>query len=196
MEDVLTPRPPTEADDFTLPPEPPAWPKVIGAISIALGSLALVCGGVGLAFSIFVLPDMLGVTGTQDLPPSMQPDPLMWAVTILSFGVEVLLIVAGIATLLRLIAGRWLHLLYAAARIGFTIWGMYYAYTSSQEMTKWVADNPDSPFAQNYNETFQLISAIAFSSIGLLWPVFCLIWFGLVKRTKESMTGGLEQTVI
>ena len=54
---------------------------------------------------------------------------------------------------------------------------------------EWARQNPDNPWAQQQNPLLTVVIFAFVIVLSFAWPVFCLIWFGLVKRTPESMTG-------
>ncbi|MEC9372616.1 MAG: hypothetical protein VYC34_02185 [Planctomycetota bacterium] len=184
--------PPSADDEYVDLPEPPKWPKVVGIISIVWASLGLLCGGCG-AFSLFfssTFQDMVAQGGP--VPPNMQPGALQVANMILSIGVAVLLLVAGILCANRKPVARPLHLAYGGISILLLLWAIKIQMDVNNQMAQWVKDNPDSPFAQQFNPTINLVSALAaIVIIGLPWPIFSLIWFGFVKRNPDDFTGGI-----
>ena len=106
-------------------------------------------------------------------------------------------IIAGAMTVSRRIVGRYLHLLYSALTIlafPLTVWlqmdhnAAMQAYMSRHpEMAKM----PGMSFSTGPTA---LIVGIAIAAvIGLSYPLFLLIWFGLVKKTQQSMTGNVER---
>ncbi len=175
--------------------EPPGWPKAVGITSIVLGAIFVGCIGCSIVG---------GVIGQSFMPPEMQADPPPSGITPLSMvafaiGVvcDVVLIIAGAMTVSRRIVGRYLHLLYSALTIlafPLTVWlqmdhnAAMQAYMSRHpEMAKM----PGMSFSTGPTA---LIVGIAIAAvIGLSYPLFLLIWFGLVKKTQQSMTGNVER---
>ncbi|MCU0689689.1 MAG: hypothetical protein MUE97_08120 [Phycisphaerales bacterium] len=128
-----------------LPPALPAWPKVIGIISIVLGSLGVVGQGCGIAGAV-AMPMMAapmreaakqaaaqaaaqgaaqggGNAAAAQMEQQVamfdamgQYTPLLVGSGVLNIICAVLLIVAGIQLLKRLPSGRTLHLAYAGLR--------------------------------------------------------------------------------
>lgn len=188
-------RPPTFRDDagpiddpFA---EPPAWPKVVGIISIIWAVLSLGCGGCGVL--------MMGVTlgGAFDnlspelgpMPDVMKPGVASLITGAASLGWAGLLLAAGIMTLRRRPVGRPLHLAWAAGAILLTIVGLYMQWEQMQRLQAFVQQNPDNPWVkaqgsgQNVGQYIGLGVGIV---LGFAWPLFTLVWFGVVKRRPED----------
>lgn len=191
--------PPTEPGDLedALFVEPPRWPKVVGITSIVWASLWLTCSGVGVLAMIVFMPMMQSAAQQQSpgasLPPTMQMDPMKWASMAFSLILLVVLLIAGIMLVNRRPAARALHLLYGVLGLVGAAWGMFMQWQAHTQMAQWRQANPTSPFAQQSSAVGEIIGLIIGLVAGLGWPVFCLIWFGLVKRTHESMTGGIDE---
>jgi MFS family permease len=192
MSDMDPGTPPTELPpDFELPDEPPRWPKVVGVTSIIFGALSLTCGGMGLVM-MGLMPVLMKAVADQmgPMPDAMKPNAAMMVAGVIGLGVAVLLIIAGIVTVQRKPAGRRLHLVYAVLGIASTFVGLYLQLRHQAGFQQWAAQNPDNLWAQQGGGVWQLIG-LAFSIfLGFGWPLFCLIWFGLVKTRAEHMTGG------
>ncbi len=173
-----------------LPPEPPQWPKVIGIVSIVWGILGGACGGCGMTM-LFVMPMMLPPEMTKGgLPPTMTPTPTMLAGQGMGLLMAVLLIIAGAATLKRTIQGRTLHMVYACLSFVTVAIALWMNWKNSVDMKTWIANNPDNPMAKQQAQTGDLSFFIGTGAIlvfGLVYPIFLLVWFGLIKRTEESM---------
>ncbi|MEM0983272.1 MAG: hypothetical protein AAGI17_04915 [Planctomycetota bacterium] len=188
----------TEFDSETstlVPTRPdPGWPKAIGVISIILGLLSIVLGSLGMVFSWFVLPGLVeSQLNGAPLPPNMQMSPAMLAYATASALVNLLLVTAGVQTFCRRGVGRTMHLAYAVLLSITTIGGTYFQYQLARETLAWAQDYPDNPIAQQASaggEVGQLIGLLAGSALSLAWPVFCIIWFGMVKRDADAMRGG------
>lgn len=184
--------PPTESGaDILDVNEPPSWPKVVGGTSIGWGGLLLTCAGCGVAGIVF-LPQLMGGMANQPggLPPTMQPTITSYVSLGLSVVWAVFLVVCGILTVLRVPAARWMSIVYAIGGMALAIWGTVIQLDLQTRMALWCREHPDSPFAQGQGGIFQWIVLGIVFFLGYSWPVFCLIWFGFVKRTPESMTAG------
>jgi hypothetical protein len=107
-----------------LPPDPPAWPKVIGIISIVFGSLGIGCmgcSGVGLV----IQPMFMGSAEAQFGPmPDVMKPPLSQIIMMpLGALVAAMLIIAGVLLLKRVAVSRVLHIVYAILNIVMSIAG-------------------------------------------------------------------------
>lgn len=169
----------------------PQWPKVVGIFSIVWGSLGVVCNGCGTVWFL-VLPQFLKMAEEQNgpAPDAFIPPPLMMIANVLSILVTALLLVAGILTVKRSMTGRVLHLVYAPLSILVSVVGLVGGMQQSKAVRDWVAQNPGSPYAKSAGTgTAGEIAGYAIAAFVMLYPLFTLVWFGLVKKTRESMTG-------
>lgn len=174
--------------------DPPKWPTVVGTVSIVWAGLSLLGGVCGIVSMTF-MPQFLGASGeVGPLPPTMQFGPIDWLLMGLGTTNAVVLLIAGITTVMRNHTGRLLHIFYGFLAFPLTGLGTFFQWGKQAQMAQWIQDNPDSPFAQQVaaGETLQVILFALGLLLALAWPVFCLIWFGLVKRTKASMIGSVE----
>jgi hypothetical protein len=188
--------PPTEPDlEDALLPEPPAWPKVVGIISIVLGSIFLCCAGCGAIAPVVIFPWVQSTMKAQGqaLPPTMQFGAMQWVSIAMGGALSLFLLIAGIMLVNRRPAARMLHLAYGVIAVLQGIWGIVMQFQANQAMKVWVQQNPSSPFAQNNSPVGFIIGLAIGILIGFSWPVFCLVWFGLVKKTHEDMTGGIDE---
>lgn len=174
-------------DDPMLGPEPTTWPKHVGLISIIWAALGLTCAGCGVVgiamqpmFKNMVPPEQQA----QMVQPPMSPGTL--PVLVIGAGLSVLLLVAGIMTLRRNPTGRILHLAWAGLILLVIIGGIVDAILHMPVLEKWVADNPNIPAAKFVSKQAILLQTAGISVVRLIWPAFCLVWFGLVKRTAAS----------
>lgn len=163
--------------------QPRKWPVVVGIISICLSSLFLVCTVVGVGM-LAIMPRMMKDQGP--LPPTMTVSTPMLVQAVLGVVDLVILLVAGIMTVRRNPSGRTTHLVYAVLALPLVALGTWVQWQNGAAMEQWVRENPGSPFAKGYSPTGQTIGLLFGVLMGAAWPVFCLIWFGAVKRTAES----------
>ncbi len=174
-----------------LPPPLPAWPKVIGIISIVWGGLGLLCGGCGLLSPALTGMAMQG--SGQELPPAMLPQGPQMVVIALSMLVAVVLIVAGATTVGRKPLGRTLHLVYALLSIPLTAISLWLSMKQQADLAQWASENPDNMFAQQMSnpgqKIGQMMGLVFGAAMGFGYPVFCLIWFGLVKKASDMGSG-------
>lgn len=168
---------------------PTSWPKVVGIISIAWACLGLSCLACGVTMQLAIGPSMLEPQVRDNPPPSMRFGLLQVIQTAISLVTSLLLLGAGIQTLRRSMVGRTLHLVWAGISVLALIYGAYVGWLQQQEMQVWARNNPGSRMAE---QTLKGGTGLGLAIMGIfialfsIWPVFCLIWFGLVKRTKES----------
>ncbi len=182
--------------------EPPAWPKVVGIISIVVGAFFLGCLGCGIA-SMKLGNGLLA----SSMPGYQLPSPGIgqWAMIVVGGALDILLIVAGVLTIQRSAAGRGLHLLYAVAAIPTALlatWiNMSYNEQVNSSMRTWAEQNPNEPVAAELLKQppgggiAQQLGVVFGLAVGLAYPLFLLVWFGLAKRRHEQMTGGIDEVI-
>jgi hypothetical protein len=169
--------------------ESPAWPKVIGILSLVWACLGLTCGACGVGWML-VGPALMPPDMRAQMPPNLMGTPAMWVNMTLSMINTVLLLVAGVVTLRRHAAGRLLHLGWAV--IAIVLWGagVYLQIGQQEALKQWAAQNPDTPFARQMNslgsQIGQMAGMVIGAIFGLAYPVFLLIWFGAVKRSHKD----------
>lgn len=173
----------------------PQWPKVVGIISIVLASL----GGCCLVGQIVRLAlQGAGVGGQERVPEELQKqlDAIsMGPASMIAMGLGAVavavLMTAGITTVGRKSVGRVLHLVYGGIGIVNVTLSMYISSQIYSRFADYIQQNPSSDLAKAGG----LILGVTKISMGIgvliggAYPLFTLIWFGLVKRTHESMTG-------
>jgi hypothetical protein len=162
-----------------LPPEPPAWPRVIGITSIVIGSIMSGCGACGLAS--FAMQGR--GTMPQGVTPPPSPPPMAAAMQVAGFLLALLLLVAGILLTMRKEPGRWAHLIYAIIAVPMGVLGMVVQSSMVGVMKQWIRDNPSMEKMQD----FILLSVYLGFAVGVLlfgYNVFLLVWF-IVKRKAD-----------
>ncbi len=177
----------------------PVWPKVIGILSIVFGLLAVLFGVAAVA----LMPVWGGMLKSQlngaPLPPTMRLSPLLIGVTAFGALVNLLLVVAGFVLIARKPAGRTLHLAYALLGVASTFVGVLFQLQNQAALRSWASNYPDNEFIQRMagssQGTSQIIGLVAGLALSLAWPVFCIIWFGMVKRDPDSMLGTDDEPI-
>ncbi len=189
MADPFNPSPPTEPFD-DLPPEPAGWPKVVGVISIVWASIGMLCGMCGVA-GLAMMPQFMSQMEQQlgPMPDIMKPTPLMLGVAALGFIPPVILLIAGIMTVMRRPAGRSLHLLYAVIGLVLGVIGIGIQLKHQLDLMEWARQNQDSKWAQQAGSPFGFVGLGFGAILSFAWPVFCLIWFGIVKKDNRDLAG-------
>lgn len=187
--------PPVEsAWDDSLAPIQPGWPKVVGIISIVLGSISVLCGVCGIAWGGFIAPAMM--PPDQQVPVGLFVSPAQMVLGGIGFLFNILLIVAGAMTVGRKPVGRILHLVFAAASIVLFFVGIPLALQQQAVMEQWARDNPGHVVAKGMQgpggKIGPMIGLAIGAVFGLGYPLFLVVWFGFIKRKPNSMTGGMQ----
>jgi hypothetical protein len=173
---------------------PPKWPKPVGVLSIVFGSIAVTCGGAGIA----LMPVWSGLIEAQlngdPMPPSMTLSGLEYLAFGASLTMNMLLIVAGATCVARKGLSRGLHLVYAMLMFAVVGLGVLAQIAEQGAMKQWVLDYPSSEFAKQTAKSMDsaapMIFMVAISALSLAWPVFCLIWFGAAGRKPDAGVEG------
>ncbi len=196
---------PSTPSDFHLSGEPPAWPKVVGILSIVLGSLGTVCGLCFAVFSFAMQPFMqkMGELQAQGgasarggptipstpLPAELSPGPLSMVGAVFWPIGAIIMLVAGIATLRRVASGRTLHLGYAAVSLIFTFVGLAGAHMYQSRATLFLAAHPDDPWSVFFNKQgsigMHFVQALGITCVSVIYPIFCIVWFGVMGKRPD-----------
>jgi hypothetical protein len=170
--------------------EPRSWPTVVGTISIIWATLNMMCGLCGVLSPVMMSRFMKSAEAQLGpMPEVMKPGTAQIALAGMGFLWAILLLVAGIMLTLRKPIARPMHLVYSAGAIVLSIAATAAAIMAQLRIADWVASNPDNKWAQQQNSTMSFIVLGVAIVLGLAWPVFCLVWFGLVKRGTAEITG-------
>lgn len=176
----------------------PGWPTPVGIVSLVMAGLGLFCGGVGLVM-MPVMGNMLKSQLNGDpLPPTLVFGTADYAIGGVGLLCSVVLLAGGITLLGRRPVTRWLHLTYAGVAIPLNIWNMLRGFDKQAAATQWAQDFPNSPMAQQINAggPGQMIGPAIGLCLGVVlgigFPLFVIIWFGLIKTRPEQITGTVE----
>lgn len=185
--------PPTEIGYATPPTPPSAWPTVIGIIAIVFGVGGSLLGIFGLLSPIInkaIAQNM--PTSQQTMLDSMAPPPL-WAIvnSLITLGLAVLLLVAGITLMRRVASGRGLCRTWAVLKILLVtvnaVIGYFMATQMADAMTQMQQQNPAM---QGAPAGFMQGMAGIGVCVGLVWgwalPIFMLIWFSRARIKEET----------
>lgn len=177
-----TPQPPTYIPD--LPPEPPQWPKVVGIISICWGGLGLLCNACMPLMPLALKNAMPADAG--ELPPMFPEGPKIFIAIAGGLLASLLCITAGALSISRNPVTRPLHVTYGIIAIILTVFGTFMNLEFQKTQRQWVADHPDSPIAKQMasqsQASFNVIGLAFGVAFGCAYPVFCIAWYGAVKR--------------
>lgn len=171
-------------------PPPPQWPKVIGTISIVWASLTIGLGLCGVGWML-ATPAMMRMAEERlgPPPPELLPGLLMAVQGLVAVAWSGLLLWAGIATTLRRPWGRHLHLIWAPVDVVLTVTGIVTGLATEARAAEWAAANPFHPWAEHHIPGLGAAFALGCGVIGLVWPVFCLIWF-IPRRHRPDAAQG------
>ena len=176
------------------------WPKVVGIISIIWAALGLACNACGV-FMPQLMTRMLPEEMTKGpMPPNMNPGIEMYVLMAVGMAVTLVLFVGGIALVRRKRSARAMHLVWALLACILAAIGLFMQWRIHGEMQAWIQQNPDSPWAQQQKgqqgDIGLVIGLLMGAVFGFAYPVFCLIWFGLVKRNPAEIDSGVEDSVV
>lgn len=198
-------------DPTSAPRTRPSWPKTIGILSIVFASIALTCTGIGGLFSFFAEPLLAAIVPDSPdgnpMPPNTVPpfDAVMIASIVIGLFANVLLLAAGIATARRSPAGRGRHLAYALVGLVSALFSIYSTFHANAhqnaQLEAWLADHGDTPLGLQMGSAQQREITRLTQGVGLVtafvlsaaWPVFCVVWFGMVKRAPGAMGADLPE---
>src|SRR5262249_4724297 len=154
--------------------------------SIVWASLGLMCGLLGVGGIVILMMFSKQMEAKMGpMPPSMKPVPAQIALMVIGMLWCILLLTAGITTVLRKGSGRTLHLVYAVGSILLTIPSLGLEAKKQMAMADWVAKNPDSEWAKRNSSTGAVVALSIGGAMGLAYPVFCLVWFLSKKHSPE-----------
>lgn len=183
--------PPHIPGALDVPDALPQWPKVIGIISICLAGLGLTCQVCGVAMAPLSM-SIIPADQRDQYPPNMGVGPLVYLAAALGLPHGLLLLVAGIQTMRRRASGKMLHLIYALLALPLVAFGIWVQVEQQAVIAQWVRENPDTVYAKQMQmpgaAMGQYIGMIFGIFFGLAYPVFLLIWFGIVKAKADMGT--------
>ncbi|MGD9688628.1 MAG: hypothetical protein AB7K52_03300 [Phycisphaerales bacterium] len=177
-------------DEPQMVAERPGWPKVVGIVSLVWGIFWVGCVGCGFAGIPLQEWGMSQNPETKSLlpiPDVFRPTTGQYVAMGLGGLLDLLLVFAGIALLRRSASARTMHLAYGVLAAVLSVAGLVFALQASAAQTQWLKDNPSSEWAKYVRPSANLLVGVVITIFSLAWPIFCLVWFGMVKRTHESM---------
>lgn len=172
---------------------PPAWPRVLGIISICVAGFGLICGGLGMLVTPFLPGMMKSQLNGAPAPAAWTMRPIDLGLGIVGLALSVLLLFGGIWLVSRRPAARAMHLVYALVAMPLNIFFYIHNLNKQASLAQWARDYPDNPIAQSQQGSGQLIGQVCgmalMLGVGVLFPLFLFVWFGLFKTRKEQITG-------
>jgi hypothetical protein len=175
------------------PVKKPIWPPVLGGICIALGALGFVCGGLGMLMIPFSASMVENILEGDPPPPSMSPSAYTMVLGVLGVLLSGWLLVAAIMLVMRRYASKMLFLIYACLSLPLSFVSFFNQLSIQAADKQWAQDYAHNPMAAGMNspgtQAGQMVGLVIFLALGLGWPLFILIWFGLVKTKEHQFTG-------
>jgi uncharacterized membrane protein len=187
--------------DFGIPAEPPAWPKVVGIISIVWGCLGIICNVCSLGSSAVgnALVNMAPPEQREQIKQQMAAShsPLTMGLYVVGTLVAILLIAAGVQTLRRQANGRALHLLWGVLGIVMAVAGGAVGLMNMKTQMANMPQNANAQAAQaqQMGMTFGYVFFACIMVLVVIWPVFVVIWFGPMGKRPEAGAGDQEPLV-
>jgi len=181
--------PPTQPGMVGLPQRPSAWPKVIGIIAIVFGaggSLGGIWGAVSPLFTDAFMSMVPGeqAAGMKEMMQQYKPYTIIGS--LLSLGVAVLLLAAGIGLVQRRGWAPKISMLWSIVKIVFVIVNSIFGYMMAQASAAAMAQDP--AMAQMPAGFMSVASGVGVA-LGACWgwalPVFMLVWFTRGKIKAE-----------
>jgi len=175
--------------------DPPGWPKLVGILSIVFGGISVFCGGVQMALTPLNTAMIEPALNGAPTPPGYGFDPFALSLQGVSLLLNVLLIIAGIMLVNRKAPAKIAHLVYAVLFVPLVVFTGIHGAKVMEAQQQWAKDYPDNDFARGLTQAGEMTQTIGIAVlftillISLAWPLFCLIWFGLVKTKHHHMTG-------
>lgn len=168
---------------------PARWPKIVGIMSICLGSLGLLCNGCGGIYLAFVMPKFMKMAEEKLGPPpaAMLPSLTMKLLMIPGVFMALLLLFAGITCVGRKPVTRTMHLAHAVISILLGTLAMYLQIRQQMDLMQWAKENPGDKWAANVSPIGALIGMAIGFFFTYAWPLFCLLWFSPKKRLDDLM---------
>ncbi len=185
-----SPEPPLMYD--SLPPPQSSWPKVIGIISIILGSMGLMCYGCN-SLATLAQPWLADIAPPGQRPVAVQGMQLVMSVIVAcgTFLLSILLVIGGGGLTTRKYwsvgALKWWAILRIVLAFVSSIIGFVYIEKTIRDLNDQFAQQSIT-MPPTFTNSLMIMSIILGFLITLIWPVFLLIWFARssVRREIES----------
>ena len=182
--------PPQQPGEIGSPEQTTTWPKVVGVISIVLGSGACLSGGWGFAAPRFMkmMADLL--PQDQAAPFTAMQEWSTWILisSSLTILIALVLLVTGIDLVRRRRRGIKLGRIWAVLKMIFAVCGTVIGFVIQKEQFLQMSEQlrqQNAPIDGSVLVVFGAVGAV----FGILWacvyPVFLLIWFSRAKVKAE-----------
>lgn len=172
--------------------EPAKWPTVVGVVSIVWGGLGLLCGVCGGV--MMLMPSMMVGMIPEDQRAEVERQMAAnaaWPIEyiLLAFGVlmALLLVVSGIMLVKRNPGARPLFLVYGLAGVLLTLCQAGVQIVKIPQAVKAGMPPGATDDMIRQGTIMGYVMAAIMILLGMAWPAFCLIWFGLVKRDSRDL---------
>lgn len=179
---------PQVSSDFDMPSAPPAWPKVVGIISIVLASLGLVCGVCGLIQNGMAFAQGGAEMQMPEGKTMQMPAPSLLSIVLMALGWlwSLMLLTAGIMTVKRRANGRTLHIVYAGVSVFVGIASLIVSWMDAQRTIEALSSEPNLAQMAGFIKMMVFLFMCIGAVFGLGYPIFCLIWFGMLGKRPEA----------
>ena len=161
----------------------PAWPTVVGIVSLCVAGLFGLMTIVGLLMNVLGLGNVQQRQMMANMPDSFKTN--QWLSGLFTIATYVVLAIGGVMLLKRRRAARTLHVAYALMGILMAIVGLVVMITMMNHMPL----PPNAPpQAQAMLKPIMAIGAIFGMVFALAYPTFVLIWFTRPKVAQHIQT--------
>ncbi len=176
---------------------PPGWPKWIGIVTIVYATILLGCTGIGAAFAPLQGKMMEPLLDGAPMPDGMKLSGLDWAFMGLGLVFTIILLFGGIFCVMRRPVCRWMLVFYGVCSIPVSLWSYVRQLEKQESIRVWVEQYPDTQLAEmmrmqqqgNAQAIGEMVGLVMILLLGVLVPLFYLIWFGFVKTKPEQYEG-------
>lgn len=176
---------------------PPGWPKWVGILTIVYAVFMFGCLGLMTA-AAFLFQGMVeqGLDG-DPMPEAMKVGALDVGLMLVGLITNVALLFGGIFCTMRRPVSRWLLAGYGLVSIPVSLGNYVYQLGKQESLRKWAETYPDNQVAQGIISQQQtgaaavqeMVTLVLMIVMGVLIPLFYLIWFGFVKTRREQYEG-------
>ena len=176
--------PPTyPAPQLAMPPQPRAWPMVVGVIAIILGALGALGGCIGAVVTPFAaaLTRFVPEAERGSLAAIGQMVPTLLVMALLGLALAVLLLMGGVGLVRRRPYGATVCLTWSVLKLVYVVVSSVIGYLVNLSQLEHIEAMQRTAGAQAVPaEVFGAIGAFG-ACFGIVWgwalPIFMLIWF-------------------